>query len=355
MKYSLISIFWLFLLLLSCKTDFSDTKNVSKEEQDYFEDYDSPRVKWSYINLDGDIIFDPIYDNVRDFNNGQAVVNYKGKWGLIDQNSKVLVPFEYKELSSFYKGKAIAKTFEDQYLIIGLNNDTLAQLNYQEVYPFSEGLASIKTETGWGYINTEGKVTIKPEYQSVMSFNKSKALVNRYGKKGVIDPSGKVILPLEFDQLSIHDNYYRTFKNGAWSLLDQKGKAIFDKTYSFLGIPKDEKVLIKDKSQIYIYNLETGNRYKVSKNIVEYAGEDLWIFEENDKFGLCDSDELVKTNQLYDIIYKFQEGKAAYNLGTDRWGYLNSDGTTLTPPQFPLNWSFKMATEESFYLRESDS
>ncbi len=343
MKQSIMFLIMLFLCFESCKSDVLKSHTLSPEEDAYFEDYDSPKYKWSYIDRSGKLLFNPIYDNCRDFIEGKAVVNFEGKWGIIDKKNRPIIPFLYKELSPLdHNNLAIAKTFTDKYLIINNNNDTLHQLAYTEVYAFSEGRARCKSKTGWGYINSRAKKVIPTEYQSVRDFKNNHAVVTRHNKNGLIDGDGNYILPLEFDQILHHDNkYISASKNNTWGLYDNAGKLILPMEYSFLGKPNDGKILAKKEGNTFIIDLTSKSKTKVNKKIVQYAGHGLWIFQELDKFGLCNIKEEVITPKLYPIIYKYQEGKAVYNAGLDQWGYLNADGTELTPPIFPLNWSFE--------------
>ncbi|MEJ1933162.1 WG repeat-containing protein, partial [Nostoc sp. NIES-2111] len=59
---------------------------------------------------------------------------------------------------------------------------------------FSEGLASVKTESGkWGFINRQGNIVIKPQFDEVSNFSFGLARV-RIGKKyGYIDKYGKYV------------------------------------------------------------------------------------------------------------------------------------------------------------------
>ena len=340
MRLSIISLFLLFLFFGSCKSDLSKSNSQSPEEDAYFEDYDSPRYKWSYIDRLGNILFEPVYDNCRDFIDGKAVVNFEGKWGIIDKQNQIVIPFIYKELSPLRNNSATAKTFTDQYLIINSANDTLHQLPYAEVYPFSDDRARVISDSGWGYINTKAEEVIRTDYQRVTDFKYGKSIVSRHHKSGLIDTDGKFILPLDFDRIVQHKDYVAVSKDNKWGLYSDNGKLILPIVYSFLGVPNDGKILTKKNTKTYILDLNTKAKSEVNKNIVQYAGEGLWLFQENDKFGLCNLQEQVITSKLYPIIYKFSQGKAVYNSGLDQWGYLNNDGSELTPAIFPLNWSF---------------
>ena len=80
-------------------TDYGMDDFVSfKPLQEYF-DYSIVRVyhkgKWGLLNKNGELIVPFIYDNMGDFNDGLSVVELDNKYGAIDTNGKIVVPVEF--------------------------------------------------------------------------------------------------------------------------------------------------------------------------------------------------------------------------------------------------------------------
>jgi hypothetical protein len=63
-----------------------------------------------------------------------------------------------------------------------------------KAWGFSEGLADVKQNGKWGYINTKEKVVIPCIYDGAMSFYKGLAKVKKNDKWSVINTEGKVIV-----------------------------------------------------------------------------------------------------------------------------------------------------------------
>jgi hypothetical protein len=55
---------------------------------------------------------------------------------------------------------------------------------YDDAKPFSDGLAAVKKDGKWGYIDTGGRVDIPFEYTNVTSFSEGLAAVKKGGKWG---------------------------------------------------------------------------------------------------------------------------------------------------------------------------
>src|ERR1700675_1590955 len=66
---------------------------------------------------------------------------------------------------------------------------------------FRDGIASVRIDGSWGFIDRSGSFLIKPEYERVRHFSEGRACVRRNGKWGMIDADGQQILDCQFDEL----------------------------------------------------------------------------------------------------------------------------------------------------------
>jgi hypothetical protein len=57
--------------------------------------------KYGFVNMDGEEIISPIYDEIKDFNNGYASFRINNKWGLINSFGKETINSSYDEPLSF--------------------------------------------------------------------------------------------------------------------------------------------------------------------------------------------------------------------------------------------------------------
>ena len=74
---------------------------------------------------------------------------------------------------------------------------------FEDARPFSEGLASVKIEGRWGYIDKTGEYVIRPQFDDVkLSFEDGLALVaigRGEGKWGYINKVGEYVINPQFD------------------------------------------------------------------------------------------------------------------------------------------------------------
>lgn len=64
---------------------------------------------------------------------------------------------------------------------------------YDHATSFSEGLAMVKKDGKFGYINKQGELVIPFQFEYATPFTKGTATVKRDGKLGTIDKSGAFI------------------------------------------------------------------------------------------------------------------------------------------------------------------
>jgi hypothetical protein len=67
--------------------------------------------------------------------------------------------------------------------------------------PYYEGLARVKMEKKWGFIDTTGNVVVKPKYNEVENFNDGMARVRSGTKWGLVGKDGNEIIKPTFDAI----------------------------------------------------------------------------------------------------------------------------------------------------------
>ncbi len=92
----------------------------------------------------------------RSFRQGLARVKFNGKWGMIDTAGTVVIPIKFDELGladsliPFRLGKKAGYMDRKTQLVMSHI--------YEDVMPFYNGLAAVKTTRGWSLINRLGQV-----------------------------------------------------------------------------------------------------------------------------------------------------------------------------------------------------
>lgn len=160
--------------------------------------------KIGFIDKDGNISIEPIYDSASDFRDGLASVCIGENWGVIDKSGKIVIPFEYKRRIIISEGFVIAGK-ADKSMVLNQLGEAVFETPYEAVTGFSEGLACVRNSEGKiGYIDTAGSIVIPfSSYTLGHEFKEGYALVgNDQENCGYIDLNGNEVTPMTYLFLS---------------------------------------------------------------------------------------------------------------------------------------------------------
>jgi hypothetical protein len=143
---------------------------------------------WGYINLQGKMVIDFLYDDCRDFKFGCAVVEKNNLFFLIDKTGKQTS--ESFQFIGEYNECFAPVLKVDKWGFINEKGILVIKPQYNLVGKFSEGLAYVKKGKRFGYINKAGYKITRIEYIAAGNFSNGIALVRKGKQNGYIDKMG---------------------------------------------------------------------------------------------------------------------------------------------------------------------
>jgi len=150
---------------------------------------------WGYKDATGAWAIPAKFNDAQTFKDGVARVQDGAKWILIDVNGQVL-PEDRRRL------RPVKPTSEG--LTLARENDVLGWLDsqgnlafplrkYEEAYSFAGGLARIKVDGLYGYLDKTGALKIPNLYYSASDFDHGLAFVQTREGIAYLDPDGKTV------------------------------------------------------------------------------------------------------------------------------------------------------------------
>ncbi|MCR5679211.1 MAG: WG repeat-containing protein [Prevotella sp.] len=125
-----------------------------------------------YITKDGDVVSPCKWKNAREFSHGLAAVRNDSIWGYLDKKGNVAIQFKFRWADSFSEGLAAAALYHAPlYGYIGTSGNFVLEPQWVQVRGFHQGLAATKKEGKWGYIDKNGSVVIKHQYNEAEDFD----------------------------------------------------------------------------------------------------------------------------------------------------------------------------------------
>ena len=114
------------------------------------------------------------------------------KWGILTANGEQLAEVKFDSIGVFHDGLAVVKAAE-RYGYIDRSGAIVIPIQWMTAYDFSEGLAALRVDKKhFQFINTAGTVVIKSKkYDSVGRFRNGVCRVVKGGKVKWIDTKGK--------------------------------------------------------------------------------------------------------------------------------------------------------------------
>jgi hypothetical protein len=179
----------------------------------------------------GKIIVEAKYDDIKPLRNGYAKARKHGRWGYLDKHGKEVISFDYDHLGDFNGGPIYGKKGTAFGVII--NNTFILVDGVNRIWDFGDnGLAAARLEKSIGFINTSGEWVIRPQYTKARTFINGLAPV-QFGKLwGYIDEKGEwVIQPLYIDAEVFSYDGLAPVKVREWGFIDITGKMIIPPNY----------------------------------------------------------------------------------------------------------------------------
>ncbi|MEY3416805.1 MAG: hypothetical protein RL060_916 [Bacteroidota bacterium] len=187
--------------------------------------------KYSFINPKGEIVIaDLVYDHIHAFSNDMALVYLKNEKFFINKTGLPELDLKNKDLeivSGFEEEKAVVKhkwTHREYY--IDKDGDKLFGKTFEQCRPFKNGIAIVKEEGKFGLLAENGTLLVDFKYDDIKGFENGFSEVNLIRKYGVVDLSGKFILPPSAEKIEVinkhifkietSNSFKYMFKNGKW-------------------------------------------------------------------------------------------------------------------------------------------
>ena len=175
-------------------------------------------LRYGYMDLSGQVVLPPVYDEAGVFSQGLAAVERDGRVGFIDRTGAVVIDFRYApwdhEPYRFQDGvAAVGVEQDDGTVLYGLIDQTgtpVTEARYQSLdLRFTRGWASFMRAEGYamvsGFLSPSGEerfIPCDPTYQVFTYCQGYAAVGSTYGGMGYADESGRLVTPLIFSDLT---------------------------------------------------------------------------------------------------------------------------------------------------------
>lgn len=282
------------------------------------------------------------------FSNGMAVVVENGKWGLIDNTGKLLVPCIYEEIEfgmQIFKGELTAAKKNGKWGFIDKTGKVIIPFEYDEIATVIDSNRCIEkmgvSKNGkWGMINMNGQLEIPCKFDSFDGWFADGLARAKIGSKYVyINLQGKIVLAGDYDMAnSFEDGVAKVEKGNSTYMINTKGEKVNLFTYpsEFRDGLCVVKKFSKEESKWYY-----GYADKKGKLAIPYEFEKAYKFEDgiakvqkDGKYGYIDTNGNWIIYHEFDTIYEFSAEGVAEGMQNGKWGLLTKEGDYVFPCEY---------------------
>ena len=176
----------------------------------------------------------------------------------------------------------------------------------QPLYPF-------KINKKWGYMDSSGRIRIKPAFDDAAMFVEDRAAVRIGEKAGFVDKKGNFIVGPKFDAVQdFREGFARVRVGEKWGFIDKDGAFRVPPTL------QDNGAIIAP---------EMGSFFEGLTRML--AGNDI----SRAKWGFIDSQGRFVINPRFDGAAFFEGGIAAVEVD-GKWGFIDKSGNLVISPQY---------------------
>jgi len=214
---------------------------------------------------------------------------------------------------------------------------------YEDAYPFRNGLAAVKQAGLWGIINRRGDFAIAPVHRRPLVFTEGRAefptLNEKDGdKQGVISSTGEIIVNPRYKSVSHFSDGLACVCDGQlYGFIDLDGNQVIPPFFEDArGFSEGVAAVKLNGAWGYIYpdaSTAIPIRYICERGMAGPFREGLARVARNGRWGHINRDAKFLVEPRFDMAYEFCEGRAVVLLDR-RAGYVDREGEIAVPISF---------------------
>lgn len=229
-----------------------------------------------------------------EFSNGIAKVQVGENQAFIDKFGSYTVAPGYPEISFFNDSLLVFSDGEYEGLM-KKNFHIEVPAQYEVIGQLSLDRALVVLDDLIGYIDGKGTIVIKPQFEVFPNylkrgqFNSNLAIVKIKGKYGIIDKTGKIVIPATYTEIGEVSSLIAFTKGKGWGFIDLSNKVIIQPEFDFAESFKDGLAIVEKMTLQGVINSKKELIVPIEFTTVSRLAKDLFIVSNGSKFGVYSS------------------------------------------------------------------
>lgn len=288
-------------------------------------------------------------------------VSYKdNKWGVINETGSDIIAPSYKDMivipnnkigvfictydidyeTGKYKTKALNE--KNQEIFTGYDSvEVISNRDESNNLWYEQNILKIGKDAKYGLINLSGKNILPIEYEEITAISgiKNSFKVKRDGKYGIVDSDGKIVIEPQFTDIDILGNDNKSGfivkdESGKYGIRDYSNSQILELKYDSIEkvygndlyvvtLNGKQKIVNKDNSDVITSGFDSIKQILLGQN-------NQFIYVKNNKYGVMNLSGDVIIQAQYDSLQETKIGILMAKKG-DKYGIINISNEEKVP------------------------
>ena len=176
---------------------------------------------------------------IKPFSEGLGCIEVKGeRWGFVDSTGKVAIEPQFARTGYFNGGLAWARNDKEKIGFINKKGEWVIEPQFSMVQPFDpeSGMAMVKVDNKWGYVDMEGNISFFEQTEKTYSFTNGLARGRKNGKVGFLNNKGEWAIEPQFDiAYAFKNGYAGAAIDELFGIIDKEGNWVVEPAFKGIG------------------------------------------------------------------------------------------------------------------------
>lgn len=287
----------------------------------------------------GEVIVKPEYNEIytltQTYENGY-IVSKNGKYGLISADAKVIFEPIYEKIKNVTANGNYVVTQNGKINLINNKGETILASGFDDIEEINGENLTIRLNGSYGVIDVTGNTVLTSEYEDLKYIYGTYYIAKKAGKYGVISTTGETMVDFHYasmEYIKTADFIQAEKENYKTDLMNRDFKVVLENIIvSELNL-ENGYVRIREGDEYNYYNFKFER--KTSKEIL--TTNTLFLVKEFGKYGY----ENKNGDRIVDCIYDDAKEQNRFGYCAVKkdgvWGDLKSDGSVVVEPSINLD------------------
>lgn len=210
-------------------------------------------------------------------------------------------------------------------------------------YLFSGGMAAVKLEGNWGYINEKGTVVVTAKYEDAKPFRENgMAAVKQNGKWGYVNSLGVQVIECIYEDAEAFSQGLAPVQlNGRWGYINEGGMNVIPASYQYAGVFQENGLALVRSEGFYGYINSSGEMVipAAYDSASAFSSAGMALVSKNGLYGYIDATGNAVIALNYTYLGPFYSGLAPAKT-QEQFGYIDTTGAFVIQPKYEYAEAF---------------